>query len=96
MTAALLCPALLTAILVAAPDPDFEADDLQPVDLPADVNFDGAVNYDDVIDHLFMWGPCEDAVCVGDLDLDGFVDVLDFIQLLDSLDQVLMVDARPA
>ena len=66
-----------------------------PVGPVGDVNLDGLVDYDDVIDHLFLWGPCDDAVCVGDLDADGFVDVLDFLDLLDSLDHLaLMVDAH--
>ncbi len=59
------------------------------------MNLDGLVDYDDVIDHLFLWGPCHDAVCLGDLDADGFVDILDLLVLLDSLDhRPLMVDAR--
>ncbi len=67
---------------------------LSPV-RPGDVTLDGVVDYDDVIEHLFLWGPCEDAFCPADLDGDEVVDVLDFLELLKSLDPpAMMVDAR--
>ena len=99
MLAELVCSSTFAAILALAPAPApypgvvrHGPDPAGPV---GDVNLDGLVDFDDVIDHLFLWGPCDDAACLGDLDADGFVDVLDFLDLLDSLDHLpLMVDAR--
>ncbi len=101
MIAELVCTSSLAAILALAPapgpgpDPGVARPGPEPAGRMADVNLDGVVDYEDVIDHLFLWGPCDDVVCWGDLDTDGFVDVLDFLLLLDSLDQLsLMVHAR--
>ena len=97
MLAKLACTSALAAILALVPDGGAVTPepDPAPVGRSGDVNLDGVVDFDDVIDHLFLWGPCEDGLCVGDLDRDGFVDVLDFLGLLDSLDHLpLMVDAR--
>ncbi len=95
MIAELVCSTSLAAILALASDPGVARPGPEPAARMADVNLDGVVDYEDVIDHLFLWGPCDDVVCWGDLDTDGFVDVLDFLLLLDSLDQLsLMVHAR--
>ncbi len=60
-----------------------------------DVTFDGVVDYDDVIEHLFVWGPCEGVFCPADVNRDDVVDVLDFLELLKNLDRpALLVDAR--
>jgi hypothetical protein len=99
MLGELVCSSLLAAVLALStapgPQPDVVRHRLEPAGPVGDVNLDGLVDYDDVIDHLFLWGPCNDAVCLGDLVVDGFVDVLDLLDLLDSLDhRSLMVDAR--
>jgi len=99
MLAHLVCSSSLATILALStavgPGPGVARHRPEPAGPAGDVNLDGLVNYDDVIDHLFLWGPCDDAVCLGDLDIDGFVDVLDLLDLLDSLDHLpLMVDAR--
>lgn len=92
----LLCTPTLAAILALAPDRGAAAHERMPGDRIGDLNRDGVVDYDDVIDHLFLWGPCDVRSCVGDLDTDGFIDVLDFLELLSRLDHLpLMVDARP-
>ncbi len=62
---------------------------------PGDMNRDGGIDYDDVIEHVVRWGPCEDRLCPADLDRDGFVDIVDLLELLANLDRVpLIVDAR--
>ncbi len=62
---------------------------------PGDMNGDGGVDYDDVIEHVMRWGPCEDRLCPADLDRDGFVDMVDLLELLANLDRVpLIVDAH--
>ncbi len=101
MLTELVCSSTLAAILALTPalapgpGPGIARHGLEPAGPAGDVNFDGLVDYDDVIDHLFLWGPCDDVVCLGDLDADGFVDVRDFLHLLDSLYHLsLMVDAR--
>ena len=95
MLAQLVCTATFAAILALVPDRGAIVPDPQPAGRSGDVNHDGLIDFDDVIDHLFLWGPCEDVVCVGDLDRDAFVDAFDFLDLLDSLDHFpLMVDAR--
>ncbi len=99
MLAVLACTSTLAAILTLVPDRGAVTPDPDPdpghAGRSGDVNLDGVVDFDDVIDHLFLWGPCENGLCLGDLDRDGFVDVLDYLGLLDSLDHLpLMVDAR--
>ena len=99
MLAQLVCSSSLAAILALSttlgPQDHVARHRPEPAGPVGDVNLDGLVDYDDVIDHLFLWGPCADAVCLGDLDVDGFVDILDFLDLLDILDhRPLMVDAR--
>ena len=95
MIVELACTPILAAILTLVPDRGAVMPGPEPAGPVADVNLDGLVDYDDVIDHLFLWGPCDAATCLGDLDADGFVDVLDFLHLLDSLDHLpLMVDAH--
>jgi hypothetical protein len=62
---------------------------------PGDMDRDGGVDYDDVIEHVLQWGPCEDRRCPADLDGDHFVDMVDFLELLANLDRVpLIADAR--
>ncbi len=95
MIAEFACTSLLAAILTSVAERGAVIPGPEPPGPLGDLNLDGLVDYDDVVDHLFLWGPCEAAVCVGDLNADGFVDVLDFLHLLDSLDRIsLMVDAR--
>ncbi len=94
MIAELVCTPILAAVLTVMPGRGAVVSGPEPVGPVADVNLDGLVDYDDVIEHLFLWGPCDAQACLGDLDGDGFVDVLDFLHLLDSLDQLLMVDAH--
>ncbi len=95
MIAQLACTSILAAILTLVPDGGAVMPGPDPAGPVGDVNLDGLIDFDDVIDHLFLWGPCDDVVCLGDLDADGFVDVLDFLHLLDSLDhRLLMVHAR--
>jgi len=99
MLAQLVCSSSFAVILALSSTPGPQGGVVQHRPEPAgpvgDVNLDGLVDYDDVIDHLFLWGPCHDVVCLGDLDMDGFVDILDLLDLLDSLDhRPLMVDAR--
>lgn len=47
---------------------------------PADVNFDEAVDIDDVFAVLGAWGPCDD--CVEDVNDDGAVDIDDLFAVL--------------
>ena len=94
-----LLPVMLAALVTMNPDRDGANDNAADFEDHArlgDVTLDGAVDYDDVIEHLFRWGPCEDAFCPADLNGDEIVDVLDFLELLQSLDPpAMMVDARP-
>ncbi len=90
-----LLPVMLAALMTMNPDRGGAIDDLADPARPGDVTLDGVVDYDDVIEHLFLWGPCEDAFCPADLDGDEVVDVLDFLELLKRLDPpAMMVDAR--
>ena len=90
-----LLPVTLASLATLCPDRAGAVDGVaDPVRL-GDVTLDGMIDYDDVIEHLFLWGPCEDAFCPADLDGDEIVDVLDFLELIESLDRPpLMVDAR--
>ena len=90
MAPGLICSAALAALVTLSMDRGnlLEA-------RPGDMNRDGSVDYDDVIEHVFQWGPCEDRLCPADLDGDDFVDVVDFLELLANLDRVpLIADAR--
>lgn len=96
-----LLSVMLASLVTMSPDPGGAhngsdgLDDLADQVPPGDVTLDGVVDYDDVIEHLFLWGPCEDVFCPADLDGDKVVDVLDFVELLMSLDRPpMMVDAR--
>ncbi len=72
-----------------------QPDDFAEQVRPGDLTLDGVVDYDDVIEHLFLWGPCEGAFCPADLDGDEIVDLFDFLELLHGLDRPpMMVDAR--
>ena len=51
---------------------------------PADLNGDGVVDFDDLLQVLGAWGPC--AGCPADLDGDGMVGLSDLIQLLAAWD----------
>jgi uncharacterized membrane protein len=58
---------------------------LTPGDRPlADLNADCAVDVDDLLLMLSVWGPCGDGFCYADLNGDGAVDVLDLLILLDN------------
>ncbi len=63
--------------------------------LPGDVNVDGLVDYDDVVEHLWQWGPCDWPRCRADLDDDGFVDLFDLLWLLAELDRTPLIVAVP-
>ncbi len=93
-----MLPVMLAALVTLNPDRGGAHDNLADfADLtrPGDVTLDGVVDYDDVIEHLFLWGPCDGAFCSADLNGDEVVDVLDFLELLKSLDApAMMVDAR--
>ncbi len=90
-----LLPVILASLVTLCPDRAGAVDGVaDPVRL-GDVTLDGMIDYDDVIEHLFLWGPCEKVLCPADLVRDEVVDVLDFLELLKSLDRpALMVDAR--
>ena len=90
-----LLPVILASLVTLCPDRAGAVDGVaDPVRL-GDVTLDGMIDYDDVIEHLFLWGPCENVFCPADLDGDEVVDVLDFLELIESLDRpALMVDAR--
>ena len=60
-----------------------------------DVNVDGLVDYNDVVEHLWHWGPCEMERCRADLDGDGFVDLLDMLWLLAEFDHMPLIVAAP-
>ncbi len=93
-----LLPVMLAALVTMNPDRDGANDnvaDFEDLVRLGDVTLDGVIDYDDVIEHLFLWGPCEDAFCPADLNGDEVVDVLDFLELLKSLDPpAMLVDAR--
>jgi hypothetical protein len=50
----------------------------------ADVNMDGQVDVEDLLDVIFAWGPCPDepAPCPEDIDGDGDVDVDDLLMVI--------------
>ena len=50
--------------------------------LPGDVNGDGLVDVNDLLDLLAAWGPCLTECCPADFDLNGGVDVDDLLTLL--------------
>ena len=90
-----LLPVMLAALMTMNPDRGGAIDDLAEQVRPGDLTLDGVVDYDDVIEHLFLWGPCEDLFCPADLDGDEIVDLFDFLELLHGLDRPpMMVDAR--
>ena len=62
---------------------------------PGDVNADGLADYNDVVEHLRHWGPCEMEPCRADLDGDGFVDLSDLLWLLAELDHTPLMVAAP-
>lgn len=49
---------------------------------PADVNDDGIVGVDDLLEMFVAWGPCPPGPCPADLNCDGTVGVDDFLLLL--------------
>ncbi len=90
-----LLPVILASLVTLCPDRGGAANGVADPVRPGDVTLDGVVDFDDVIEHLFLWGPCEEVFCPADLDGDEVVDVLDFLELLKSLDRpAMMVDAR--
>ena len=90
MAPALICSAALAAIVTFSMD----RSNLH-APRPGDMDRDGGVDYDDVIEHVLQWGPCENRRCPADLDGDDVVDMVDFLELLANLDRVpLIADAR--
>ncbi|MHC5003581.1 MAG: right-handed parallel beta-helix repeat-containing protein [Planctomycetota bacterium] len=55
--------------------------DAAPV-LFADIDGDGAVEVDDLVQVILDWGACEDACCLSDLDRSGAVDVDDLVAVI--------------
>ena len=55
--------------------------DLTPVAVEGDVNGDGVVDVNDILEMLGQWGPCPSG-CSGDLNSDGLVNVDDLLALL--------------
>jgi hypothetical protein len=55
--------------------------DIDPPVIPGDVNHDGLVNVDDIVQVVLNWGPCDPppADCPGDADGSGSVDVDDVV-----------------
>lgn len=50
---------------------------------PGDLNGDGSVDFEDVLQLLAAWGPCPGpAFCIADLDCDGDIDFSDLLLLL--------------
>jgi hypothetical protein len=47
-----------------------------------DINDDGIVNVDDLLEVIGSWGPC--AGCIADLNGDGIVNVTDLLNLVDA------------
>lgn len=53
--------------------------------MPGDINGDGAVELNDVLALIGMWGPCTVGdPCPADLDDNGFINVVDLLILLES------------
>ena len=50
--------------------------------LPADINSDSSVSFDDLLLLLAAWGPCP--ACTADIDGDGDVGFSDLLALLDA------------
>ncbi|MHC5027468.1 MAG: FG-GAP-like repeat-containing protein [Planctomycetota bacterium] len=48
---------------------------------PADINEDGNVNVEDMVEVILNWGPC-DGPCASDVTGDGFVNVEDLVQVV--------------
>jgi hypothetical protein len=59
---------------IAAIDPGFE--------VPGDVNGDGAVDADDLVEVILAWGPCPPPPCPADLDDNGVVDADDLVLVI--------------
>lgn len=49
----------------------------------ADFDCDGQVNASDLIHLLGAWGSCGGAMCVEDMNIDDWVDVVDLLELID-------------
>lgn len=52
-----------------------------PCSCPGDVDADGMVTFDDLLDVLVAWGPC--AVCAEDVDANGVIDSFDLIEQIE-------------
>jgi hypothetical protein len=59
---------------IAATDPGFE--------VPGDVNGDGDVDADDLVEVILAWGPCPPPPCPADLDDNGVVDADDLVLVI--------------
>jgi hypothetical protein len=52
-------------------------------EVPGDVNGDGVVDVQDLVDVILAWGPCDPPEdCYGDLNGDGVVDVQDLVMVI--------------
>jgi hypothetical protein len=66
-------------------DPSADADGngvLDACECPADVNADGFVDVQDLVEVILHWGPCAPGACPGDVDGGGQVDVEDLVEVV--------------
>ena len=49
---------------------------------PIDVNDDGAIGVEDLVEVILAWGPCDAGVCAADINGDGIVDVVDLVEVI--------------
>lgn len=51
---------------------------------PGDIDGDGSVNFNDLVDLLAAWGPCPSVPCAADVNGDGVIDFNDIVFVLAS------------